>query len=58
MTLTRIKQLCWLLTVLGLVAAVLIGLPLLGTAFSRAESTQIQNSALNLLAELHAEKDR
>jgi hypothetical protein len=56
MTLIRIKQLCWLLIVLGLVAAVLLGLPLLGSAFSRAESTQVQNSALNLLAERHAEK--
>lgn len=56
MTLTRIKQLCWLLIVLGFIAAVLMGLPLLGNAFSRAESTQIQNSALNLLTERHAEK--
>jgi len=56
LSLVRVKQLVWLLAVLGLAATVLLGLPLLGEVFSRAETTQVQNSALNLLAERHAEK--
>ena len=50
-----LKRLCWLLALLLVTAGALLALPALGGLYARTQQVQVQNGALNLLSELHAE---
>ncbi|WP_424952834.1 hypothetical protein [Deinococcus sp.] len=55
MTTVQLKRAVWLLTLLLVTAACWLSLTLLDTLFVRSQQAEVQNSALNILQERHAQ---